>query len=91
MSARQLVLGSEGDMDAGVTVLGMTGALAHSMFASSAATSLFGEVICIVGIILVSFIWLGLMGGRWIEDGGIDYASELLPAVPKTKRLWTKG
>lgn len=57
---RQLVLGSEGDMDAAVTVLGMIfgAAIAHNfMFASSAAgTTLFGEVIVFVGIILVSLI-----------------------------------
>lgn len=57
---RQIVLGSEGDMDAAVTVLGMIfgAAIAHNfMLASSAkGTTLYGEVVVIAGVILVSLI-----------------------------------
>lgn len=57
---RQIVLGSEGDMDAATTVLGMIvgAALAHNfMLASSPnGSTLFGEIVLIAGIIIVSII-----------------------------------
>lgn len=57
---RQIVLASEGDTDAAVTVLGMVfgAAMAHNfMLASSAkGTTVFGEVAVIAGIMIVSLI-----------------------------------
>ncbi|MDH7478652.1 MAG: YedE family putative selenium transporter [Syntrophomonadaceae bacterium] len=57
---RQIVLGSEGDTDAAVTVVGMIfgAALAHNfMLASSAkGATVFGEVAVTAGIIIVSLI-----------------------------------
>ncbi|NPV89835.1 MAG: YedE-related selenium metabolism membrane protein [Firmicutes bacterium] len=57
---RQIVLGSEGDTDASVTVMGMIfgAAIAHNfMLASSAkGTTIFGEVVVIAGVIIVSLI-----------------------------------
>ncbi|NLK52760.1 MAG: YedE-related selenium metabolism membrane protein [Syntrophomonadaceae bacterium] len=57
---RQLVLGSEGDMDAAITVLGMIfgAALAHNFMlaASPKGVTIFGEVAVVAGIIIVSLI-----------------------------------
>jgi len=57
---RQIVLGSEGDMDAAVAVLGMIfgAGVAHNfMLASSPkGTTLFGEVAVVLGILVVSLI-----------------------------------
>lgn len=57
---RQMILGSEGDMDAAATVVGMIAgaALAHNfMLASSAkGATYYGEVALIAGIIIVSII-----------------------------------
>jgi len=57
---RQMILGSEGDMDAAATVVGMAAgaAIAHNfMLASSAkGTTSFGEIALIAGIIIVSII-----------------------------------
>jgi YedE family putative selenium metabolism protein len=58
---RQLVLSSEGDLDAGAVVFGMiTGAaVAHNfMFAASAAgVGIYGQIACIVGIVFM--FWIG--------------------------------
>jgi uncharacterized protein len=57
---RQMILGSEGDMDAAATVVGMIAgaAIAHNfMLASSAKGSTsFGEIALIAGIVIVSII-----------------------------------
>jgi hypothetical protein len=57
---RQLVLGSEGDMDAAMSVLGMIfgAAFAHNLMlaASAKGVPLFGEVAAVVGIVVVSLI-----------------------------------
>jgi hypothetical protein len=57
---RQMILGSEGDMDAAVTVVGMMAgaAIAHNfMLASSGKGSTsFGEIALIAGIVIVSII-----------------------------------
>ena len=57
---RQMILGSEGDMDAAATVVGMVAgaALAHNfMLASSAkGATYYGEVALLAGIIIVSLI-----------------------------------
>lgn len=57
---RQMILGSEGDMDAAATVVGMIAgaALAHNfMLASSAkGATYYGEIALIAGIVIVSII-----------------------------------
>ncbi|HNX28561.1 MAG TPA: YedE family putative selenium transporter [Syntrophomonadaceae bacterium] len=58
---RQLVLSSEGDLDAGAVVLGMIigAAVAHNfMFAASAAgVGIYGQIACITGIVFMC--WIG--------------------------------
>lgn len=57
---RQLIMSGEGDMDAAAAVLGMMigAAVSHNfMFAASAkGVGPYGQIVCIVGIILVSLI-----------------------------------
>lgn len=58
---RQLVLSSEGDLDAGAVVLGMIigAAVAHNfMFAASGAgVGIYGQIACVAGIIFMG--WIG--------------------------------
>lgn len=58
---RQLVLSSEGDLDAGAVIFGMIfgAAIAHNfMFAASGAgVGIYGQIACVVGIIFVG--WIG--------------------------------
>ncbi|NLC08311.1 MAG: YedE-related selenium metabolism membrane protein [Syntrophomonadaceae bacterium] len=57
---RQIVLGSEGDMDAATTVLGMIfgAAISHNFMlaASAKGVTVFGQVAVVAGIIIVSLI-----------------------------------
>lgn len=60
---RQLVLSSEGDMDAAVTVLGMVAgaAISHNflMASSGAGTTTYGEIGVLAGIVILSLLgWL---------------------------------
>lgn len=57
---RQMILGSEGDMDAGATVVGMIAgaAVAHNFALASSAkgATFYGEAVLIAGVIIVSLI-----------------------------------
>ena len=58
---RQLVLSSEGDLDAGAVILGMIvgAAIAHNfMFAASGAgVGIYGQIACVAGILFIG--WIG--------------------------------